>query len=504
MKTPVTTDRLLHEIMQARARVYRLAQATPIQRLELPFTKDLYLKREDLTPVHSYKWRGAFNMMATLSAEERARGVATASAGNHAQGVALSASHLGCRARIFMPKSTPRMKVREVERLGGTNVDIVLDGDTYDEVSEFAKAFALTSNATYIPPYDNLLVMAGQGTIGDEIVMSAIEPEVVFLQIGGGGMAAATACLLKSYYPHVRIIGVEGEGQASMKRAVEAGKPTLLDDLDVFCDGTAVKIAGELTFPLCRSLIDEFMTVSNDEVCAGIELLWESARLISEPAGAMGIAAAMKRRADIAGKRTVCILSGANMDFVKLAWIARHARVGLAERRYFEFEIGEDKGSLLSLLETVMEGVNIVDFQYGKVHEKVARPVIGLEASSILLEMLDRRMRENNVVHRDVTSREDVEFRMIHFHSHLLRNPHFTIIEFPERPGALLEFLRHIQSRADICYFNYEISGEEVGRAMMGFCLETPEDAAAFPAFLTSHGIHHREISPALLQSFFQ
>lgn len=495
---------LFHEVMRARERIYRLGRPTPMNPIVLSGGATIHLKREDLSPIHSYKWRGACNRMACLSDEERRRGVVAASAGNHAQGVALVASRLGQRARLFMPRSTPKMKIREVQRLGGEHVETVIEGDTYDDAARLAQDYLDRHDGVYIPPYDDPLIMAGQGTIGDEIVMAALHPEVAILQIGGGGMAAATACVLKTFYPDIHIIGVEGQGQASMALAVEKGRPTPLDGVDVFCDGTAVRQAGALTYPLCAALIDQFITVTNDEVCAAIQLLWESGRMISEPSGALGLAAAMKMEAELEGRRVVTILSGANMDFVQLAWISRRAGVGLAQRRYYQFEISERSGALLKLLESVMDGINIIDFQYGKVHETIAFPVIGFEASPMQLDLLDRRLSDLGLAHRNVTSREDVDFRIIHYRSRLFRYPYFAIIELPERAGALYEFLRDAGRLANICYFNYASTGEQVGRAMMGFEFLTPDRRDDFVAFLKQRGPVFHPLSEDVVQAILK
>jgi len=269
------TEDLLHQLQQeilfARRRVYEVGGATPLDSIRLDDDIELSVKREDLSPIHAYKWRGAYNRMAQLSAEELERGVVTASAGNHAQGVALAARKLGTQAILFMPMSTPRMKQLAVKRHGGESVEIRLTGDTYDAASKAAHEAAEADGLTYIHAYDDLAVMAGQGTLADEIVMSGKGPDVAFLQVGGGGMAAATATWLKKHYPDIRIVGVEGEGQASMAAAIQAGEPVALDKLDIFCDGTAVRKVGTLTHEVCAQVIDEWVTVSNDEVAAAIQ-----------------------------------------------------------------------------------------------------------------------------------------------------------------------------------------------------------------------------------------
>lgn len=494
-------EQLFREILMARQRVYEIAQPTPLERLRLPIDADVSLKREDLSPIHAYKWRGAYNGMAQLNAEQRGRGVVAASAGNHAQGVALAAKKLGIAAKIYMPVSTPRMKQVATQLHGGYMVEIILHGDTYDAAAIEAKGVAETEGRKFIHPYDQIETMGGQGTLADEVVMAGGGAfDVAYLQIGGGGMAASVSCWLKEYYPEIRIVGVEGEDQASMKAAIEAGAPVELEYLDVFCDGTAAKKVGELTFPLCRDLIDEFITVSNDEVCAAIQVLWESRRIVPEPSGAMGLAGLMKQADRVAGQRALCVLTGANMDFGQLAWIARHAGIGAARRRYFRFEIGEQKGSMLGLVESALAGLNIIEFQYGKTDEAHAWPVIGFEASPPELALLDRKLSELEIAHEDVTSQEDVDFRIIHYESHLFHLPYFIKLEFPERAGALQDLLTLIQGVANICYFNYAYSGERVGRALMGFEFEDEDRREQFKRDLREGGWTFGEIDAAALE----
>ena len=271
-------QQLHEEILGARGRVYEVGQPTPLEKIALEGDVTLYLKREDLSPMHAYKWRGAYNRMAQLD-PAKTKGVVAASAGNHAQGVAIAAAKFGgiFETRIFMPLNTPQMKQEAVRRQGGAAVEIEQEGDRNDDSLEAAKRHAKEHGHIIIHAFDDLAVMGGQGTIADEVVMSGEGPfAAAFLQIGGGGLAAGVATWLKYYYPDIVIFGVEGVGQASMKAAAEAGSPTRLSNVDVFCDGTAVAIAGENTFPLCRELIDEFLTVTNEEVCAAMQFLWEN------------------------------------------------------------------------------------------------------------------------------------------------------------------------------------------------------------------------------------
>ncbi len=498
--TATLRDQLFQEILMARERVYTVGQPTPLEALHLPIEAEVFVKREDLSPVHSYKWRGAYNRMAQLSDAQRAKGVVAASAGNHAQGVALAARILGVHARIYMPASAPRMKQSAVKRHGQNMVEIILHGDNYSEAAELALQDVGESGAAFIHPFDDLGTMGGQGTLADEVVMSGHGPfDVAYIQIGGGGLAASVSCWLKVYYPDIRIVGVEGLNQASMAAAVKAGHPVELDYVDVFCDGTAVKKAGNLTYALCSELIDEFITVTNEEVCAAIQLMWEARRCIPEPSGAMGIAGLMKQQDQVKGQKVLCLLCGSNLDFGQLAWIGQHAGIGGGRRRYMRFEISEDRGQILNLLDNALDDINIIDFQYGKVHPKKAWPVIGFEASPMDLQLLDQRLGDIAIPHEDVTSEEDVEFRIIHYESDLFSHPYFITLEFPERPGALHDFLAMLRGAANLCYFNYSYSGELVGRALIGFQFNSQDERAAFKKILADSHHAYREISEDVL-----
>lgn len=488
-------QQLFHEILMARKRVYAVGSATPLDRVDLDIGAEVFLKREDLSPIHAYKWRGAYNRMTQLGEDERARGVVCASAGNHAQGVALAARQLGVRTRVYMPTATPGMKQRAVARHGGDLAEVILTGDTYNEAAAAARAFCEESGRTFIHPYDDLLVMGGQGTLADEVVMSGAGPfDAAYLQIGGGGMAAAVACWLKAHYPDIRIVGVEGVEQASMAAAAAAGAPVELDYVDVFCDGTAVKKAGRLTYPLCAELVDEFITVTNEEVCAAIERLWETRRCVAEPSGAMGLAGVLKQADTLGGTRVLAVVAGANADFGQIAWVARHAGIGAARRKYYRCQMGERPGGLLHLLDTIMEGINIIEVQYGKVDQDTAWPVIGFEAPPMALDLLDRRLTEHAVPHEDVTSQADVEFRVIPCNPALFHLPYFITFEFPERAGALREFLVATKGTANICYFNYTFTGEQVGRALIGFEFEDGNHQAQFKQLLAESPHEHREL----------
>lgn len=481
MDSETLLQKLRQEIIFARQRVYDIGRASPLQQIETEDGLSIYVKREDLSPINAYKWRGAYNRIAQLDAEARERGVITASAGNHAQGVALASRHLGIHAIIYMPVSTPRMKIAAVKRHGGDQVEIRMHGDTYDEASTEAHTIASQKKLTYIHAYDDLAVMAGQGTLADEIVMSNQGPfDVAFLQVGGGGMAAATATWLKMHYPDIKIVGVEGDDQASMAAAIQAGGPVALDKVDVFCDGTAVRKVGELTYKVCATMVDEWMTVSNGEVSAAVQFLWEQLRCIPEPSGAMGMAAVLKRRESLKGQRILTILCGANMDFEQLASISQRAAVGASRRRYLRIRISEKNGAMQALLSSLPESLNIADFQYGKTHESEAAPVIGFDLDESQYDLLLQALAKGGYHYSEVTSDTDVNFRMIHYDPKLFAFPKFITLEFHERPGALADFLREVSPHANLCYFNYVYSGERVGRALLGFEFDSEKGSEAF------------------------
>ncbi len=476
-------DQLFDEVLQARQRVYAVGEPTPLQRISLPGVEaEVYVKREDLGPIKAYKWRGAYNRMATLTPEQRAAGVVAASAGNHAQGVALAAARLGCHARIFMPRSTPAVKQAAVRMHGGEHVEIVLTGDSYDAASAAAHEYADSLGLTFVHPYDDLATMGGQGTLADEVVMSGKGPfDRVYLQIGGGGLAAGCACWFRKFWPTCRVLGVEGVNQASMKLAVESGERRTLPYVDVFCDGTAVRIAGENTYELCRELLDGFVTVSNDEVCQAIRALWNGLRVVPEPSGAMGLAALMQdaREGRIRkGEKCLVVISGANMDFSQLGVVAKRAGVDMGGRRlrYLRIPMETRRGEILKYLRHIPEGIQLVDVQYGRIEGDIQYPVFGVLATEEQFASIDRSLAIRDLVAEDVTNDADVLFRMISYDRKHLSHPVFFVIDFPERPGAFHEFMEVMGEYANLCYFNYQYSGEFVGRALVGFEFASKED----------------------------
>ncbi len=487
----VSKEELFSQIMKARTRIYHVAGPTPLEAYSMPGGWEMLLKREDLSPIHSYKWRGAYNFMKAKEKEAKALGVTAASAGNHAQGVALSAASMGVSAHLFMPKSAPRLKVESTARLGGSWVEIHQVGDNFDQASAAARDFCRDSGALYVPPYDDPLVMAGQGVLGDELMVGSHRPDVVFVQIGGGGMAAGVATAIKTYAPEIKVIGVEEAGQACMKAAFEAGEPVTLSHVDVFCDGTAVKRAGRLPFEALRDQLDDLVTVTVNEVSSAIQKFWQVARVLSEPSGALGLAAARKMADKLRGLKVGIILSGANLDFRQLAQISRQAAGAKELKPYYRIRLDERPGAILALLKTVAPlGLNIGYLMCGQNDRNTAYPIFGFDGPRGEAEKLENVLAAAGYDFQNVSDREDLSFRVAPFQPHLFKRPFGAILHFPERAGALMEFLERMAAVATISYFNYIHTGEQVGRAMVVISFESDDNKAKFLADLEKNGPH--------------
>ncbi|MDR1921994.1 MAG: pyridoxal-phosphate dependent enzyme [Candidatus Adiutrix sp.] len=499
----LTKEELFGQIMKARTRVYQLASATPLEVYAMPGGWEMLLKREDLSPIHSYKWRGAFNFMKAREKEARLSGVAAASAGNHAQGVALAASRLGISAHLFMPKAAPRLKVEAAAKLGGSWADIRQVGDNFDQAAAAADDFCRQSGALYVPPYDDMLVMAGQGVLGDELMIGPHRPDVVFLQIGGGGLAAGAATAIKTYDPSVRIVGVEEEGQASMAAAFAAGEPVTLDHVDVFCDGTAVKRAGRLPFELLRELLDDLVLVTVGEVSAAIQKFWQVARVLPEPSGAMGLAAARKCAEKLRGLKAGVVLTGANLDFRQLAQIARRSGGADAESKpHYQIRLEERPGTMLALMKTVAPlGLNISYLMCGQNDRVTAFPIVGFDAPRRKAAELERLLTAGGYEFKDVSGRADLSFRIAPFQPALFKRPFAAILNFPERPGALAEFLDRLSPLGAISYFNYVHTGEQVGRALVVLSFESDDNRRRFLADLEKKGPHYTHLAPETFEA---
>jgi threonine dehydratase len=471
------------------ARVYDVAVESPLElagKLSDRLANRAWLKREDTQPVFSFKLRGAYNKMARLSPGELECGVICASAGNHAQGVALSASRLGCRAVIVMPLTTPRLKSDAVRSLGG---EVVLHGDSYSDAYLHARQLQEQHGYTFVHPFDDPDVIAGQGTVGMEILRQHQHPiHAVFVAIGGGGLISGVAAYIKAVRPEIRVIGVQMADSDAMIRSVRAGKRITLEGVGLFSDGTAVKQVGEETFRLTRALVDDFIVVDTDAVCAAIKDVFEDTRSILEPAGAMGVAA-MKQYVASSGLRDqslVAITCGANMNFDRLRFVAERAEVGEEREALFAVTIPEERGSLRRLCEIIGDR-NVTEFSYRISDEREAHVFVGLatsdrsEASDILRELVGHRFSAVNLVDDDL-SKEHVRY-MVGGRSRLARDERLYRFQFPERPGALMRFLSSMDPDWNISLFHYRNQGADYGRILVGIQVPKVENAE-FRAFL--------------------
>ncbi|MGE0385724.1 MAG: threonine ammonia-lyase, biosynthetic [Gammaproteobacteria bacterium] len=494
-ETPAVFDEYLKLILKAR--VYDVAQETPLDsapELSRRIGSQVWLKREDLQPVFSYKCRGAYNMIATLGEEARARGVITASAGNHAQGVALAAQRLGIRALIVMPKTTPEIKITAVRR---RQAEIVLHGNTYDEAAEHAHERAARSGMTYVPPYDHPLVIAGQGTVAMEILRQhAGVLDAIYVPIGGGGLIAGVAAYVKQIEPSIRVIGVEHDEAACMKRALEAGERVVLDHIGIFADGAAVRQAGEETFRITRALVDDVLLVTTDEICAAIKDIFEDTRAIAEPAGALATAGLKKHveQAGLRDRRLVAIVSGANINFDRLRYVAELAELGEKREMLIAATIPERPGSFRLFCQALGPRL-ITEFNYRYADAREAQVFAGVQLRHGGAERahLLEQLRARGFPVEDLTDNEMAKLHVRHLvggHGGGVRDEIVLRIEFPERSGALLQFLTALGERWNISMFHYRNHGAATGHVLMG--VQVPaQDRAAFDAAIDALKMTH-------------
>ncbi|MGH8286590.1 MAG: threonine ammonia-lyase, biosynthetic, partial [Steroidobacteraceae bacterium] len=467
-----------------KARVYDVAIESPLEhapRLSRRLANRILLKREDLQPVFSFKLRGAYNKIAHLSEAVAARGVICASAGNHAQGVALAARHRGIPAVVVMPQTTPQIKVQAVIDLGG---EVVLDGDDYDSAYERAVELARERNLVFVHPFDDPDVIAGQGTVGLEILrQSGGEIDAIFVPVGGGGLLAGVAVYVKYLYPRIRIIGVEPEDAASMYESLKAGERVTLERVGIFADGAAVKRVGAETLRLAREHVDEVVLVDTDEICAAIQDVFEDTRSIVEPAGALAVAGAKKflAREGWRDKRIVAINGGANMNFDRLRHIAERADLGGEREALLAVEIPERPGSFLEFC-GVLGRRSVTEFNYRFESARAAQIFVGfgLSQGAAEREEVVRRLRAANYAVTDMTDNEMAKLHvryMVGGHARGIENELLYRFEFPERPGALLRFLQSIGSRWNISLFHYRNHGSDYGRVLAGIQVPAAERA---------------------------
>ncbi len=480
------------------ASVYDAAIETPLDyahNLSDRLNNHIWIKREDLQPVFSFKIRGAYNKMAKLPEAVRARGVITASAGNHAQGVALSAQRLGCAATIVMPTTTPQIKIDAVKKRGGK---VVLAGDSYSDAYQHAMQLVADSGMAYIPPFDDPEVIAGQGTIALEIIRQHPKPiDAIFLAIGGGGLAAGVAAFIKNVRPEIKIIGVETDDACAMKQSIEQGAPVTLADVGLFADGTAVKRVGDETFALCRDLLDDIIIVDTDAVCAAIKDIFDDTRSITEPSGALALAGlkAYIAREQCHGQTLITVASGANMNFHRLRHVSERCELSEGHEGIFAVTIPERPGSFLNFI-NLIGNRNITEFNYRYGDSRQAHIFVGIQsADNADLHCIEQELNQAGLQTLDLTHNEMAKIHiryMVGGRTDKVPNERLVSFEFPERPGALARFLRQMQSDWNITLFHYRNHGADYGRILAGVDVP-PQDDALFKAFLDRLGYSYRE-----------
>jgi threonine dehydratase len=514
-----TLDALLRHILTSR--VYDVARETPLDRAPRLSTRlgvAVHFKREDLQPVFSFKLRGAYNRIAQLDEPSRARGIITASAGNHAQGVAFSAQRLGLRAVIVMPQTTPAIKVDAVRSMGA---EVVLHGDNYSDAQTHCDELVARTGLTFIHPFDDELVIAGQGTIGDEIVRHRQgNLHAVFVPVGGGGLIAGIGGYIKAVMPDVRIIGVEPADADAMYQSLAAGRRVTLDHVGIFADGVAVRAVGERTFAIAREVVDEVIRVSNDEICAAIKDIFDDTRSVMEPAGALAVAG-LKRYVEretaqasasssasalssasapasargaasgaLHNRDLVAVLSGANMNFDRLRFVAERAELGEAREALFAVTIPERPGAFREFCALLGRRV-ITEFNYRLNGRHVAHIFVGIsvESRQDAAHLVDR-LRNGGHETLDLSDNEMAKLHIRHMvggPAADVRDERMYRFEFPERPGALMTFLDAVGGRWNISLFHYRNHGADFGRVLVGF--EVPDaETAEFTAFLGTLG----------------
>lgn len=480
------------------ARVYDVAIESPLH--IAPFLSErwgnrIWIKREDLQPVYSFKIRGAYNKIVQLSEDEKALGVVTASAGNHAQGVALAAQKLGIKATIVMPRTTPDIKVRAVKARGAK---VVLQGDAFDEAFAYSQKLVEEKNMTYVHPYDDPEVIAGQGTVAMEILRQLSGPvDAIFIPVGGGGLIAGVAAYVKALRPEIKIIGVESTESASLAAALAAKKRVILPQVGIFADGVAVAQIGKNTWEVCKDYVDEVVTCTPDEICAAIKDIYDDTRAISEPAGALALAGVKKyiEHTGCSEQNLIAILSGANVNFDRLRYISEVAEIGEGREVILAVTIPEQPGSFQRFCSLIGKRP-ITEFNYRYSDDRSAQIYVGIKVSGeagARQALLEELKAEQYPVF-DITDDEMAKYHIRHMvggHAPAsVTDERVFRVEFPERPGALLNFLRKLGKQFNISLFHYRNHGAAYGRVLVG--LQVPDDKSALLAStLTELGYAH-------------
>ena len=481
------------------SRVYDVASKTPLERMTLMSARlgnNVYTKREDQQEVFSFKIRGAYNKISSLSAEDLEKGIIGASAGNHAQGIAVAAGRLNITPTIVMPKTTPDIKIDAVKRLGG---HVVLHGNTYDDASSHAKELSAASGAIYVHPYDDEEVIAGQGTVAMEIMeQSEGIPYAVFIPVGGGGLIAGMAAWLKYHHPDIKVSGVEPDDAPCMYEALKAGERIVLDSVGIFADGVAVKQVGKLPFELAQKLVDEVILVNTDETCAAIKDIYDESRSISEPAGALALAGLKKYVSSekITNKMLVAVNSGANINFDRLRHVAERAEIGEHKESLFAVTIPERPGSFHEFCHLLgNRSITEFNYRYADDHDAHVFAGIQLKEGEAEKQLILEKLKDKNFpvvdLSNDELAKQHIRY-MVGGHSVSGIKERLYRFEFPERPGALLRFLSHLKDQWNISLFHYRNHGSDYGRVLAGF--QVPDnDINDFQHFLDCLGYTYGE-----------
>jgi threonine dehydratase len=499
-------DPLLRLILNSR--VYDVAIETPLDpahRLSKRLRNQVLLKREDLQPVFSYKLRGAYNKIAHMTEAERSRGVIAASAGNHAQGVAFSARHLGLSALIVMPKTTPAIKIEAVHELGA---EVVLSGDTYNDAKRHCDDLVVSTGRTFVHPFDDELVIAGQGTVGHEMLRHKLgNLDAIFVPVGGGGLIAGIASYVKAVRPSIEVVGVEPYEADAMYQSMAAGRRVTLDRVGIFADGVAVQEVGAITFPIVQATVREIVRVSNDEICAAIKDIFDDTRSVMEPAGALAVAGlrAWVERTGTTNARLAAVLSGANMNFDRLRFVAERAELGESREALFGVTIPERAGAFREFCATIGRRV-VTEFNYRLSGRDQAHIFVGIATRSKQDAVeLASALTTRGYPTLNLTDNELAKLHVRHMvggRSGAVHHERVYRFEFPGRPGALMDFLDKLGGRWNISLFHYRNHGADFGRVLAGF--EVPdEDMGAFEGFLEGLGYpYRREAENAAYEMF--
>lgn len=489
-------QKYVHDILLAP--VYDIAIQTSVDRLKLMsdrLNNDVFIKREDEQPVHSFKLRGAYNKLASLTQSQLDKGVVAASAGNHAQGLALSAKSMNKIATIVMPETTPDIKVNAVR---GHGANVVLHGKSFDAANEYALNLAKEQELSYIHPFDDEAVIVGQGTVAKELLQQVRDLDAVFIPVGGGGLLAGMAVYIKQLKPNIKVIGVEPEGAACLKAAMEQGQPVDLGQVDIFADGVAVKLIGSETFKLANQYCDEVVTVNSDEICAAIKDLFDDVRAVAEPAGALSLAGLKKYVSEhqLNGKRLSCVLSGANLNFDKLRYVSERTELGENKEAVLAVTIPERQGAFLQFCDA-LAGKPITEFNYRYHDKSEAKIFVGLKLANAEQQLpgLISHLQSKDY---DVTNLTDNELAKLHVRHMVGGKPTQPLneliysFEFPEYPGALAKFLSTLGQKWNITLFHYRNHGAAFGQVLAAF-EATETEAQKLQSYLDELGFNWKD-----------